>query len=67
MGMISTQSLQEAQGRRPIPRETRKAYETVSFPTFAGFEFQFYLLLLSLWKGKKKKNQDPPLLAVVLS
>ena len=39
-------------------------YETISLPTFPGFAFQFYLLLLSLWK--REKNQDLPILTVVL-
>ena len=48
----------------PIPRERRNVYETISLPTFPGFAFQFYLLLLSLWK--REKNQDLPILTVVL-
>ena len=50
--------------RRPILRERRNVYETISHPTFPGFALQFYLLFLSLWKGGK--NQDLPILAVVL-
>lgn len=66
IGTICIQNLQEEKERWPIPRETRNAYDTFSLPTFPGFELQFYLLLLSFWKGIKKKK-DFLMLAVVLS
>lgn len=68
IGTISIQNLQEEKGRWPLPRKTRSAHDTFSLPTFPGFELQFYLLLLSFWKGNSNinKNKNFPMLAVVL-